>query len=246
MEPIGIDGAWLFTPRVFHDSRGSFLEWFRGGDLSRCLGYQPDFAQANCSVSRCGVIRGIHFAEVPPGQAKYVTCVRGAVTDVIVDIRLGSPTYGQWKAVRLDEADRRAVYIAEGLGHAFMALTDDATLMYLCSTPYAPAREHGVHPLDPAIGIAWPDATEPVLSEKDAAGPSLEQARSSGLLPAYGHCLAYAQDRRGMLRLRRDHRQQSPACSPTTRAGKAWSRASRQSRIGAIPVPAHRSWPSTL
>lgn len=247
VEPIGIHGAWLFTPRIFRDSRGSFLEWFRSDDLSRCLGYQPDFAQANCSVSHRGVIRGIHFSDVPPGQAKYVTCVRGAITDVIVDIRLGSPTYGQWKAVRLDDVGRRAVFIAEGLGHAFMALTDDATLMYLCSTPYAPAREHGIHPLDPGIAIAWPNAAVPMLSGKDAAAPSLEQARRSGLLPAYGDCLAYAQERRGVLGLLTELSRSAPtARSAATRAGKAWSRASRQSRIGATPARAQRSWPSTL
>lgn len=191
MEPAGIDGAWIITPRVFHDTRGHFLEWFRAGELAAELGYQPQVAQANCSVSRRGVIRGIHFAEVPPGQAKYVHCVSGAVLDVIVDIRVGSPGYGRWAAVRLDDAERRAVFLSEGLGHAFMALSDEATVIYLCSTGYAPEREHGVHPLDPDIGIAWPDDVEPVLSGKDADAPSLEQARRDGLLPAYADCVAY-------------------------------------------------------
>ena len=192
--PTGIDGAWLFTPRLFSDDRGSFLEWFRSDDLSRCLGYQPDIAQANCSVSRRGVIRGIHFADVPPGQAKYVTCVSGAVLDVVVDIRVGSPAFGQWTAVRLDDADRAALFIAEGLGHAFMALTDDATVMYLCSTGYAPAHEHGVHALDPEIGIAWPAGIAPVLSAKDAAAPSLDQARRDGLLPEFERVTAYTRE----------------------------------------------------
>ena len=158
MEPAGIDGAWTFTPRIFHDTRGSFLEWFQAADLFTSLGYQPQVVQANCSVSRRGVIRGIHFADVPPGQAKYVVCVSGAILDVIVDIRVGSPGYGRWAAVRLDDASRRAVFLSEGLGHAFMALSDEATVIYLCSTAYAPGREHGVHPLDPDIGIAWPAA----------------------------------------------------------------------------------------
>jgi dTDP-4-dehydrorhamnose 3,5-epimerase len=191
MEPAGIDGAWIFTPRVFHDTRGHFLEWFRAGELAAELGYQPQVAQANCSVSRRGVIRGIHFADVPPGQAKYVLCVSGAVLDVIVDIRVGSRGYGRWAAVRLDDAERCAVFLSEGLGHAFMALSDEATVIYLCSTGYAPEREHGVHPLDPDIGIAWPDDVEPVLSGKDADAPSLEQARQDGLLPAYADCAAY-------------------------------------------------------
>jgi len=191
VEPISIAGAWTFTPAVYRDDRGYFLEWFRAGELSGSLGYWPQTAQANCSVSRQGVIRGVHFASVPPGQAKYVTCVSGTVLDVIVDIRVGSPGYGRWEAVRLDDADRRAVFVSAGLGHAFMTLSDEATVIYLCSTPYTPGREHGVHPLDPDIGIEWPSATEPVLSGKDAEAPTLEQARRAGLLPAYADCEAY-------------------------------------------------------
>src|SRR5690606_27265864 len=106
---------------------------------------------------------------------------------VVVDIRVGSPTYKQWEAVRLDEDNPRALYISEGLGHAFMALTDDAAFVYLCSEGYAPQREHGVHPLDREIGIEWPDL-EPVLSEKDAAAPTLAEAGRNGLLPTYAAC----------------------------------------------------------
>lgn len=196
MEPLGIDGTWSYTPRIHPDERGSFLEWFRPSDLAAGLGYPMDIAQANCSVSRRGVLRGIHFADVPPGQAKYVSCVRGAILDVMVDVRVGSPTFGRWQAIRLDDEDRRAVLLAEGLGHAFMALTEDATVLYLCSTPYAPGREHGVHPLDPALGIAWPPGLEPVLSGKDEAAPTLAEARAAGILPDYGTCAAYASRRR--------------------------------------------------
>ena len=148
MEPMGIGGAWTFTPAVHRDERGCFLEWFQAAELSESLGYWPGTAQANCSVSRRGVIRGIHFASVPPGQAKYVTCISGAVLDVVVDIRVGSPSYGCWEAVRLDDESRRAVFVSEGLGHAFTALSEEATVIYLCSTPYSPGREHGVHALD--------------------------------------------------------------------------------------------------
>ena len=171
MEPISIAGAWTFTPAVHRDDRGYFLEWFRAGELSGSLGYWPQTAQANCSVSRRGVIRGVHFASVPPGQAKYVTCVSGTVLDVIVDIRVGSPSYGRWEAVRLDDADRRAVFLSAGLGHAFMALSDEATVIYLCSTPYTPGREHGVHPLDPDIGIEWPSATGTRAFREGRRGP---------------------------------------------------------------------------
>jgi dTDP-4-dehydrorhamnose 3,5-epimerase len=191
MEPISIGGAWTFTPAVHRDDRGYFLEWFRAGELYESLGYWPETAQANCSVSRRGVIRGIHFSDVPPGQAKYVSCVQGAILDVVVDIRVGSPTYGRWEAVRLDDESRQALFISEGLGHAFTALSDQATVIYLCSTPYAPGREHGVNPLDPAIGIRWPADAEPVLSGKDAAAPTLAEARAAGLLPDYLQCEAY-------------------------------------------------------
>jgi dTDP-4-dehydrorhamnose 3,5-epimerase len=193
MQAMGIGGAWTFTPAVHRDERGYFLEWFRAGELSESTGYWPQTAQANCSVSRRGVIRGIHFASVPPGQAKYVTCVSGAVLDVVVDLRVGSPGYGRWEAVRLDDESRRAVFLAEGLGHAFTALSEEATVIYLCSTPYSPGREHGVHPLDPDIGVEWPAGTELVLSAKDAAAPTLADARRAGLLPVYADCQAYLQ-----------------------------------------------------
>jgi dTDP-4-dehydrorhamnose 3,5-epimerase len=191
MEPMGIAGAWTFTPAVHRDERGYFLEWFRARELSESLGYWPETAQANCSVSRRGVIRGIHFSSVPPGQAKYVTCVSGAVLDVVVDLRVGSPSFGRWEAVRLDDESRRAVFLAEGLGHAFTALSEEATVIYLCSTAYSPGREHGVHPLDPDIGVKWPTGTEPMLSAKDAAAPTLADARRAGLLPVYADCQAY-------------------------------------------------------
>ncbi|WP_020576480.1 dTDP-4-dehydrorhamnose 3,5-epimerase [Actinopolymorpha alba] len=191
MKALSIDGAWVVEPPVFPDDRGLFSPWFSGEEFRKATGHDLALRQANCSVSRCGVLRGIHFADVPPSQAKYVTCTRGAMLDVIVDIRVGSATFGQWEAVRLDDETRRAVYISEGLGHAVMALTDDATLLYLCSEGFAPSREHGVNPLDPEIGIEWPADLEPILSEKDAAAPSLAEAERTGLLPAYDDCQAY-------------------------------------------------------
>src|ERR1700733_4446548 len=122
MEPISIGGAWTFTPAVHREDRGYFLEWFRAGELADSIGYWPQTAQANCSVSRRGVIRGIHFSAVPPGQAKYVTCVSGAVLDVIVDLRVGSPSYATWEAVRLDEEGRRGGLLARGAGGALTPL----------------------------------------------------------------------------------------------------------------------------
>ncbi|MBX9247049.1 dTDP-4-dehydrorhamnose 3,5-epimerase [Actinotalea ferrariae] len=186
---LAVPGAWEITPQQFGDPRGVFLEWFKDEAFTEAVGHRLDLQQANCSVSAAGVLRGIHFADVPPGQAKYVTCAKGAVLDVAVDIRVGSPTFGQWDAVLLDDVDRRAIYLSEGIGHAFCSLEDDSTVLYLCSTPYAPGREHGIHPLDPALGIEWPTTARdgspitPQLSTKDAAAPTLEQALADGLLP---------------------------------------------------------------
>lgn len=188
---LPVAGAFEFTPQVHGDDRGVFLEWFRAGDFAAATGHPLTIAQANCSVSAAGTLRGVHFAELPPSQAKYVTCLRGRVLDVVVDIRVGSPTYGQWASVELDDRARRAVYISEGLGHAFMALEDDSVVSYLCSAPYNPGREHGINPLDPALGIEWPTETadgrplRPLLSPKDEKAPSLEEARASGVLPGW-------------------------------------------------------------
>ena len=146
--------------------------------------------QANCSVSARGIVRGIHFADVPPGQAKYVTCVSGRVLDVIVDIRVGSPTFGSWTSVVLDSQSRRAVYLAEGLGHGFASLQDESTVVYLWSEGYDPRREREIHPLDPALGIDW-QIEEPQLSAKDAAAPTLAEASAQGILPHAATCREY-------------------------------------------------------
>jgi dTDP-4-dehydrorhamnose 3,5-epimerase len=190
ISPLSIEGAYRVTPALHGDPRGLFGEFYRHDKLTEAVGHPLRLAQGNLSVSAEGVVRGIHFADVPPSQAKYVQCVRGAVLDVIVDLRVGSPTFGTWEAVRLDDVDRRAVYIAEGLGHGFCALTDDATLAYLCSETYAPAREHAVHPLDPDLAIDWP-ARAPQLSARDDAAPSLAEARDKGVLPQYQTCVDF-------------------------------------------------------
>ena len=187
--PLAIEGAWEITPRQFGDPRGVFLESYNEGPFLTAIGHRLAVAQTNVSVSAAGVVRGIHFADVPPGQAKYVTCLTGAVFDVVVDLRVGSPTFGRWDAVLLDDVNRKAVYLSEGLGHAFMSLEDGSTVTYLCSVPYNPGREREINPLDPEIGIEWPREARggaslaPQLSEKDAAGPTLSQAREAGLLP---------------------------------------------------------------
>lgn len=188
---LAVPGAFEITPKQFGDPRGVFLEWFKAPAFVEALGHPLDLQQANCSVSAAGVVRGIHFADVPPGQAKYVTCAKGAVLDVVVDVRVGSPTFGTWDSVLLDDVDRRAIYLGEGLGHAFMSLEDDSTVLYLCSSGYDPAREHGINPLDAQVGLEWPTIGRdgrpltPLLSEKDTAAPTLAEAAEQGLLPSY-------------------------------------------------------------
>jgi dTDP-4-dehydrorhamnose 3,5-epimerase len=196
IRPLTIEGAYEITPIQHRDPRGAFLEWYRSDIAEASTGFPFELAQANISVSARDVVRGIHFADVPPGQAKYVTCVAGSVVDVVVDVRLGSPTFGQWEAVPLDDVDRRAVHLVEGLGHGFCVLSEQATLTYLCSTGYAPAREHTIHPLDPELGIKWPVGT-PILSARDEAAPSFAEARAAGTLPDYETCRAYVNSRAG-------------------------------------------------
>ncbi len=187
-----IAGAFEVTPKQFTDDRGVFLETYRFDALAEAVGHAIDVRQANTSVSRKGVVRGIHFADVPRGQAKYVTATRGAVMDYCVDIRLGSPTFGKWDVVRLDDVDRRSVYLPEGLGHAFVSLSDNATVTYLVSDVFQPTREHGISPLDPAIGLTFDlPHVELIFSDKDAQAPTLAEAKALGILPTYDECLAW-------------------------------------------------------
>ena len=188
---LAVPDAYEVTPVKHGDDRGLFCEWYRADLLAEVIGHPLRLAQANASISTKGTVRGIHFADVPPSQAKYVTCTAGAGLDVVVDIRVGSATFGQWDAVLLDPIDRRAVYVAEGLGHAFIALEDGTSIGYLVSEPYAPGREHGIHPTDPALGLPWPPDLVPVLSPKDEAAPTLAEAEAAGLLPTYAACQSY-------------------------------------------------------
>ena len=180
------------------DSRGRFTEWYRADVLAQETGFGLTLAQANHSVSARGVLRGVHFALVPPGQAKYVYCPVGRVLDVVVDVRVGSPTFGVCDAVELDSERPRAIYLAEGLGHAFVSLADDSSVTYLVSTGYAPGREFAIDPMDPDLDLPWPAGLEFELSAKDQAAPTLAAAREQGLLPTMEQCAArYAELRAG-------------------------------------------------
>ena len=188
---LKIAGAWEYTPRQFGDDRGVFFEWFKSSAFQEVTGRPLDLQQANCSVSAAGVLRGIHFTDTPPGQAKYVTCTKGAFLDVIVDLRVGSPTFGQWDSVLIDDVDRRAVYLSEGLGHAILSLEDNSTVMYLCSIEYTPSLDRDLNPLDSELAIDWPTHARDgsvltfQLSDKDKAAPSLADALAAGYLPIF-------------------------------------------------------------
>jgi dTDP-4-dehydrorhamnose 3,5-epimerase len=189
---LKIPDSYEITPRQFGDDRGVFLEWFRADHLEQAIGRRFPILQSNTSVSKRGVVRGIHFADIAPSQAKYVTATHGAVLDFVIDIRVGSPTFGQWDSVLLDDVDRRAIFISEGLGHCFVALTDDATVSYLVSAPFNAEREHGINPLDPVVGLEFPaEAGTPLLSPKDEEAPGLEAAAAAGLLPTWDEAKAF-------------------------------------------------------
>ena len=170
---LGIEGAWLASSKVWEDERGSFREWFRKAEIKSVTGIDFGVAQANLSQSKRGVVRGIHYSLAPLGQAKWVTCITGAIRDVVVDIRPESITFGKYIGVDLIGGDGQIVLIGIGLGHGFVSLEDNSTVAYLVTSEFSPTEEFEINPLDPLIGVEWgiPQA-ELLLSEKDlhAAG----------------------------------------------------------------------------
>jgi dTDP-4-dehydrorhamnose 3,5-epimerase len=188
---LSVPHAWVVEPLVRHDDRGFFLESYRADILAEATGRTFDLKQANVSRSRYGVARGIHFADVPHGQAKYFMVSAGSVVDFVVDIRVGSATFGQWDAVELDAENRKALFISEGIGHLFVVTSESADVNYLINEYYDPPREHAVDALDPAIGLALPiPAADIVLSAQDAVAPTLADAAATGILPSWSDCLA--------------------------------------------------------
>lgn len=176
-----IAGAWVCTPKLHHDERGTFAETFKSGLFEHITGRSFDLRQVNTSVSAAGVLRGIHYTLEPPGQAKYVTCHYGAFWDVVVDIREDSPTYRQWDAVVIDDRERRSVFLSEGLGHAILALADNSVVSYLCTSEYHRERDRDLDAFDPELAIDWPrfgrDGRQLRFSrsQKDAAAPRMSQ-----------------------------------------------------------------------
>ncbi|WP_067182518.1 dTDP-4-dehydrorhamnose 3,5-epimerase family protein [Microtetraspora niveoalba] len=181
---LGIEGAFEFTPTVFKDRRGLFAAPFQGEFFSEHLG-KPLFQveQVSHNLSTRGTLRGIHYTATPPGMAKYVYCPYGQVQDYLIDLRVGSPTFGEWATTRLDADGCRALYIPVGVGHAFLSLADDSMVVYLMSQGYVAHNELAINPLDPEIGLPITDGIEIVQSDRDMLAPTLAEAMDAGLLP---------------------------------------------------------------
>jgi dTDP-4-dehydrorhamnose 3,5-epimerase len=185
IESLGIEGAWICRSKVHSDNRGEFQEWFKKDEIYSNTGFDFSVSQANLSHSRFGVVRGIHYSLATKGQAKWVTCMAGAIQDVILDIRSSSPTFGKHVSVNLEAGSGKAILIEPKLGHGFISLADDTFVAYLVSSPYSPLEEFEINPMDPVLGIDWGLPTEQlVVSEKDRAAPSLMQRKSQGNIPS--------------------------------------------------------------
>ncbi len=192
---LEIPDAYEITPLRHSDHRGVFFESYRADLLSEAAGHALILRQANTSISVRGAVRGIHYALVPPGQAKYVTVSAGTALDFIVDLRVGSPTFRAWASVTLDDVDGRAVYLAEGLGHCVVALTERVMVNYLVSEAYDPSREFAINPFDPVIGLEFPSDIGPfIVSPKDLAGKAVVEAQLQGLLPNWDDCRSFYRD----------------------------------------------------
>ncbi|WP_432969477.1 dTDP-4-dehydrorhamnose 3,5-epimerase family protein [Dactylosporangium sp. CA-233914] len=190
VRPLAVTGSWEFTPVVHGDQRGAFVSPLLGDEFTDAVGHRLTVAQTNFNRSAKGVLRGIHFTSVPPGQAKYVCCSRGRAIDAVIDLRVGSPTFGVWDSVELDPDTWRSVYLPVGVGHAFLALEDDTIMSYLVSTGYVAEREQTLDAMDAELGLPWPRDMAFVRSERDVAAVGLLEARRRGLLPGYEACLA--------------------------------------------------------
>lgn len=167
----------VVQPRVFPDARGFFAELYKASEF-RNNGIKSTFVQINQSRSQKGVLRGLHYQLNPKAQAKLVSVQRGEIFDVVVDIRQGSPTYGQWVSEILSEANKSMLYVPEGFAHGFCALADETEIVYYCTEEYSPQHERSILWNDPTINIAWP-VKDPILSEKDLRGKPFGQAENN-------------------------------------------------------------------
>jgi len=184
LRELDIAGLYVAESRVFSDDRGYFREWFKASDFE-VAGLSFSTEQSNLSMSTRNVVRGLHYSMAPRGQAKVVTCVYGTLDDVIVDIRVGSPTFGKVVTVSLGADQGTTVVLPGCVAHGFCVTSDIAALSYLLSSPYDAPHELEINPLDPEINVPWALTGEANLSEKDAAAPSLAQRMAAGELPQY-------------------------------------------------------------
>lgn len=195
---LRIEGSYEVTSSVIKDERGHFAETFRQDLLESVIGHKFLLRQMNTSVSQKGVVRGIHFADIPKGQAKYVTVPLGKILDYVIDLRVGSPTFGEWTSIEISSSKRNAVYISEGLGHAFLSLEDDTVVNYLVSDFYNPLRERAICPLDSDINLIFPfPAEDLLLSEKDNSALSFRDSISKQLLPSLSEVNVYLNTLKG-------------------------------------------------
>ncbi|MEU4616199.1 dTDP-4-dehydrorhamnose 3,5-epimerase family protein [Streptomyces umbrinus] len=181
--------AYRIEPEPHRDQRGRLYEALRHESLRAATGHAFEVRQVNFTVSHRNVLRGIHGTTLPPGQGKIVTCVRGAALTMVVDLRVGSPTFGHHDVVRQDPDSATAVYLPDGLGLAYVALADDTCMNYLCTREYVHGTIIDVDALDPALGLPWNLAEPPIRSARDAAARSLAEAAAGGSLPTYEECV---------------------------------------------------------
>lgn len=179
--PTQLPGPLVIRPRVFGDERGFFMECFRENAFESA-GIVDRFVQDNCSFSAGGVVRGLHYQRIQP-QAKLITVMQGRVLDVVVDVRVGSPSFGQHIAVELSDRNREILYVPIGFAHGFAVLSDSALFHYKCSDYYCPEGERGILWNDPDLGIEWP-IESPIISERDAQLPRLREVSPFDLMPS--------------------------------------------------------------
>lgn len=180
-QELEIAGAWVGVSKIHVDDRGLFREWYKASDFTSSSGIEFKIAQANSSISKKNVIRGIHFSTSKVGQAKWVTCTAGKILDVIVDLRPNSPTFKKWVSIEISSVGGESIYIPGGCGHAFLALENDSVVTYLLSSEYSVLHEHAINFEDPDIAIDWPGIGF-LVSDKDRLAPKLADTFDRGIL----------------------------------------------------------------
>jgi dTDP-4-dehydrorhamnose 3,5-epimerase len=181
---LSIPGLFVLESPVWSDDRGFFREWFKLGDFET-QGLDFHARQANLSMSKRNVVRGLHYSLAPEGQAKVVACVFGELDDVIVDVRVGSPTFGRHEVVHLAANDVRSLLLPAGVAHGFCVTSEVAALSYLLASPFNAEAEFEIDPFDPQINVAWSLTGEAIVSQKDANAPTLAERQASNELPLF-------------------------------------------------------------